>query len=294
MKKDHMKITTHTDTGSVIGSLWMVVGAIGFSIMGLLVKMTGTRFEMHEYELVFWRVVFAATVLSLQAALTKKQFSTRYPQAHFWRSLAGTISLFMFFFGLVHLPLATAITFSHTSAIFLAIFSVILLKQFPSRLTWFALMLGLCGIMLILRPSILGHGLLPTLIGLTSGAMAGYAYLQVRELSLLGEPSWRIVFYFAVLATLISAIASTVVGWTPIQPQMLPYLFGIGLFAMIGQLSMTHAYKVGRKFMVSALGYLVVVLSMLYGVIFFDEVLPVMAMVGIVLVIASGILAGKK
>ena len=57
---------------------------------------------------------------------------------------------------------------------------------------------------------------------------------------------------------------------------------------------MTHAYKVGRKFMVSALGYLVVVLSMLYGVIFFDEVLPVMAMVGIVLVIASGILAGKK
>lgn len=86
-----MKITTHTDTGSVIGSLWMVVGAIGFSIMGLLVKMTGTRFEMHEYELVFWRVVFAATVLGLQAALTKKQFSTRYPQAHFWRSLAGTI-----------------------------------------------------------------------------------------------------------------------------------------------------------------------------------------------------------
>lgn len=289
-----MKITTHTDTGSVIGSLWMVVGAIGFSIMGLLVKMTGTRFEMHEYELVFWRVVFAATVLGLQAVLTKKQFSTRYPQAHFWRSLAGTISLFMFFFGLVHLPLATAITFSHTSAIFLAIFSVILLKQFPSRLTWFALMLGLCGIMLILRPSILGHGLLPTLIGLTSGAMAGYAYLQVRELSLLGEPSWRIVFYFALLATLISAIASTVVGWTPIQPQMLPYLFGIGLFAMIGQLSLTHAYKVGRKFMVSALGYLVVVLSMLYGVIFFDEVLPVMAMVGIVLVIASGILAGKK
>mgnify|MGYP002655666747 FL=1 len=294
MKKDHMKITTHTDTGSVIGSLWMVVGAIGFSIMGLLVKMTGTRFEMHEYELVFLRVVFAATVLGLEAAVRKKQLSTRYPQAHFWRSLAGTISLFMFFFGLVHLPLATAITFSHTSAIFLAIFSVILLKQFPSRLTWFALMLGLCGIMLILRPSILGHGLLPTLIGLTSGAMAGYAYLQVRELSLLGEPSWRIVFYFAVLATLISAIASTVVGWTPIQPQMLPYLFGIGLFAMIGQLSMTHAYKVGRKFMVSALGYLVVVLSMLYGVIFFDEVLPVMAMVGIVLVIASGILAGKK
>ena len=221
----------------------------------------------------FLACCFAATVLGLQAALTKTIFNT-LSTSTFLAFFGWYNQLIYVLFGLVHLPLATAITFSHTSAIFLAIFSVILLKQFPSRLTWFALMLGLCGIMLILRPSILGHGLLPTLIGLTSGAMAGYAYLQVRELSLLGEPSWRIVFYFAVLATLISAIASTVVGWTPIQPQMLPYLFGIGLFAMIGQLSMTHAYKVGRKFMVSALGYLVVVLSMLYGVIFLMKSYP--------------------
>ena len=288
------KPVPHADTGSFAGSLWMVAGAVCFSIMGLLVKMTGARFGMHEYELVFWRVVFASAVLGAQAVLMKRQFATRYPQAHFWRSLAGTISLFMFFFGLVHLPLATAITFSHTSAIFLAIFSVILLRQMPSRLTWFALLLGLFGIMLILRPSILGHGLIPTLVGLTSGAIAGYAYLQVRELSLLGEPSWRIVFYFSLLATIISAIVSTIVGWTPIQPQMLPYLFGIGLSAMGGQLAMTHAYKVGRKFMVSALGYLVVVLSTLYGVVFFDEILPMMAIIGIVLVIVSGILAGKK
>ena len=90
-----MKITTHTDTGSVIGSLWMVVGAIGFSIMGLLVKMTGTRFEMHEYELVL-ACCFAATVLGLQAALTKTIFNT-LSTSTFWRSLAGTISLFMFF-----------------------------------------------------------------------------------------------------------------------------------------------------------------------------------------------------
>ncbi len=286
--------STYHDTGSFFGSLWMVVGAVCFTIMGILVKMTGLRFAMHEYELVFWRVVFAAVVLGVQALLMKQSFATAYPKEHFWRSLAGTVSLLMFFFGLVHLPLATAITFSHTSAIFLAILSVVILKQMPSRTTWFALILGLIGIGLILRPSILGHGVLPTLIGLGSGAIAGYAYLQVRELSLLGEPSWRIVFYFSALASVLSAVASTVVGWTPLRLEMLPYLLGIGVTAMSGQLAMTHAYKVGRKFMVSALGYLVVVLSTLYGVVAFGEVLPFMAMAGIGLVIVSGILAGKK
>ncbi len=286
--------TPHTDTGSFIGSLWMVVGAVCFTIMGILVKITGLKFAMHEYELVFWRVVFAAVVLGVQAFLMKQSFATSYPKEHFWRSLAGTVSLLMFFFGLVHLPLATAITFSHTSAIFLAILSVIILKQLPSRLTWFALLLGFVGIGLILRPSILGHGVLPTLVELTSGAIAGYAYLQVRELSLLGEPSWRIVFYFSALASLLAAAASTIKGWTPISGEMVPYLLGIGLSAMGGQLAMTHAYRVGRKFMVSALGYLVVVLATLYGVVAFDEVLPLMAMVGIVLVVLSGILAGLK
>ena len=286
--------TPHTDTGSFLGSLWMVVGAVCFTLMGIWVKEAGQVFDLHEYELVFWRVLFATAVLGVQALLMKRSFATAYPREHFWRSLAGTVGLLMFFYGIVYLPLATAITFSYTSAIFLAVLSVIILKQMPSRLTWFALGLGMIGIVLILRPSIVGHGVLPSLIGLASGVVAGYAYLQVRELSLLGEPSWRIVFYFSLLATIVSGVASTIKGWSSVTPQMLPYLFGIGLTAMLGQLAMTHAYKVGRKFMVATLSYLVVVLSTLYGVFAFNETLPMMAVVGIVLVIVSGVVSGIK
>lgn len=281
-------------TDSYFGSLYMALAAVCFTAMGILTKQAGLKFAMHEYELVFWRVLFATVVLGGQAILMGRDFHTKHPKAHFWRSLAGSVSLLMFFFGIVHLPLATAITFSYTSSIFLAIFSMVLLKQMPNRLAWFALLIGLLGIVLILRPSILGFGLMPTLIGLTSGAIAGYAYLQVRELSLLGEPSWRIVFYFSLLASIVSAIGSSVVGWSAIRAEMIPYLLGIGATAMAGQLLMTYAYQVGRKFMVAALSYLAVVLSTLYGVLWLDESLPVMAMVGIGLVVLSGVLAGIK
>ena len=76
--------------------------------------------------------------------------------------------------------------------------------------------------------------------------------------------------------------------------EAVPYLLGIGLSAVAGQVAMTHAYKVGRKFMVAALSYLVVVLSAIYGAYVFGETLSTVAILGIVLIVASGVLAGLK
>ncbi|MDO4427478.1 MAG: DMT family transporter [Moraxella sp.] len=287
-------LTAHTETGSFFGSFYMVLASVCFAVMGILIKKASLKFTLHEYELVFWRVLFALVVLGVQAVILRRSFKTSHPRPHFWRSFIGTLSLFMFFYGITHLPLATAVTFSNTSTIFLAILSIIILKQKPSVITWIALIIGFIGVVMILRPTLLNFGVVPTLIGLGSGVLAGYAYLQVRELSLLGEPSWKIVFYFSLVSTLMAGVASTLKGWTAMTEEMLPYLLGIGVFAMAGQLLMTHAYKVGRKFMVSALGYLGVVLATLYGVWGFDETLSLMTIIGITLVIISGILAGKK
>lgn len=293
--KHSPRLVVHQETGSYLGSLWQVLAALCFTIMGILVKIATQKFHMHEYELVFWRVIFAVVVLGVQALLLGQSFKTAYPVAHFWRSLAGTVSLLMFFYGIAHLPLATAITFSYTSSIFLAVLSVVILKQLPSRLTWIALVLGFVGIMMLLRPTIVSVGVVPSLIGLCSGLVAGYAYLQVRELSLLGEPTWRIVFYFSALASIGAGLATTFFkGWTAVSLEALPYLLGIGLSAVAGQMAMTHAYKVGRKFMVASLSYLVVVLSAIYGAYVLGEMLGIWAILGIVLIVASGVLAGKK
>lgn len=286
--------SNNANQGSFLGSFYMAIACVFFTIMSALIKKMSINFAMHEYELVFWRMGFSLIVLGIWAMIMGHSFKTNYAKPHFWRSLIGTISLFAFFYGLTHLPLATAVTFSNTSAIFLAILSIIILKQKPNQTTWLALIIGFVGVAMILRPTFLNFGTLTTLIGLSSGVLAGYAYLQVRELSLLGEPSWKIVFYFSLVATVLAGIVSSVQGWTALSLAMLPYLLAIGLSAMIGQLLMTYAYKVGKKFMVATLGYLGVVLSALYGVWAFDEPLSLWAVLGIGLVVVSGVLAGTK
>lgn len=273
----------------ILGSAWMIIAAFFLTLMGVGVKTASMKFGMNPYELVFWRVMVAVIFLGTQAWRLKYNFRTTRPKEHFWRSLSGTAALLMFFYGVARLPLGTAVTLNYTSAFFLALLSVILLKERPPLRVWFALMIGMMGIILLLHPS-LGEGqLIPALMCLGSGFGAGYAYLLVRELSLYGEPTWRIVFYFSVFAAVVSAAAATFSGWHAITWQNAPLLLGIGICATAGQLALTRAYRVGHKFTVAALSYLTVVFSTLYGVFFLDEILDIWEISGIILIVFAGI-----
>lgn len=119
--------------------------------------------------------------------------------------------------------------------------------------------------------------------------MSGWAYLQVRELSLLGEPGWRVVFYLSLTGLIMSAIWSCFTGWHPLTASSLPYLAGIGISAMIAQLAMTRAYKVGKKFTVASLSYLTVVFSALSGVLLFGDKITWQEAAGMVIIVAGGV-----
>ena len=132
------------------------------------------------------------------------------------------------------------------------------------------------------------------LVGLMGGLCAGWAYLQVRELSLLGEPSWRVVFYLSLIGMVMSAVWATVTGWHPLTLESLPYLLGIGATSLLAQLAMTHAYRVGRKFTVAALAYLTVVFSTLTGIFFLGDKIGWQEWLGMGIIVASGVLSAMR
>ncbi|AKG18973.1 hypothetical protein AAX09_05850 [Moraxella bovoculi] len=288
-----MSNPTNPNQGSFFGSFYMVLSSLAFALMLVFIKLSGQKFGMNTYELTFWRVSFALVLLGGSSWLKGRSFRTNYPKEHFWRSLAGSIALLMNFYVVLHLPLATASTLQNTSAIFLGLLSIIILRQKPSLMAWLSLILGFIGVVILLKPTT-GGDTFAMLIGLASGAISGYAYLQVRELSLLGEPAWRIVFYFSLLSTLTSGVLAWYFGFTPVTLASLPYIAGIGVTALAGQLLMTYAYQVGQKFVVAALNYLGVVFAMIFGVMWFGERLDAWALLGIVIIMVSGIISAKK
>lgn len=273
-----------------LGSAWMIIAAFLFAIMGILVKNATVRFHMNAYELAFWRSLLPALMIAINVFSRRQSLKTPFIFGHLWRGTAGTIALLLAFYGLQYLPLATSVTLSYTSAIFIALLSWLWLKEQPSAKTWTALLLGFAGIALILRPAFQANLWLETLLNLAAGLFAAFALLQVRELSQKGEPAWRIVFYFSAVGTLGAAVMATFAGWHTPTAQSLPYLLGVGLCGLLAQLAMTQAYSEGNKFTVGALSYLTIVFSAIYGAIFLGEVMDIWEIVGILTVIFAGIL----
>ncbi|MDO9219586.1 MAG: DMT family transporter [Thiobacillus sp.] len=274
-------------------SSWMLVAAALFALMGVLVKHASANFS--SAELVFYRSIFGLLaiggVIAIQHGSLRKPLATPYRKAHFWRGLSGFVALVLFFYAIARLPLATAVTLNYTAPLFLAALSAWWLHEKHGRGLLGAVVLGFVGIVLVLRPQLQDQAWLPALAGLVSGMLAAVAYVNVKQLGKLGEPEWRVVFYFTLLATLGGGVWMLLAGFHRPHATDWPWLIGIGVTATLAQLALTRAYHRGRTLIVGALAYSTVGFSALYGLILFGEQLPVSAWLGMAVVALAGIWA---
>jgi drug/metabolite transporter (DMT)-like permease len=271
------------------GSLWMLAAGLLFGCMGVFVKLGAPYFT--HIELVFYRSFLG---LLLVYGIMRQQhvsFATQHWRSHLWRGLSGTVALALFFYCITVLPLATAVTLNYTAPLFLTLFTMIVYKdKFHLPMT-VAIALGFCGVVLLLHPTLERDQLLPGLLGLISGFLAGIAYLNVKQLGILGEPASRTVFYFSLIATLGSGVWMLFDSVHAITLQGFAILSGLGCTATLAQIAMTHAHRVGNTLVVSSLAYSTIVFASLFGMLLWKEVLPLSSWMGMVLIIAGGVLS---
>jgi drug/metabolite transporter (DMT)-like permease len=276
-------------------SLWMLVAALGFAIMGTLVKIGAAKFS--SAELVFYRSIFGLIVIYAYIFAKKLPLKTPVLAKQMSRALVGFASLVLFFYAIAHLHLATAITLNYTSPLFLALFMPFMLHEKPKHTLYVAVILGFIGVVLLLKPTLQNDDALAGALGLASGVGAAIAYIHVKQLGNVNEPDWRTVFYF----TLVSSIGAGAwmllsplfeqTGFTPLIWQDLPLLLGLGISATIAQLAMTRAYRTGNTLTVASLAYVTVVLASIFGALLWQEQLSKSEWLAIGLIIFSGIIS---
>ena len=267
----------------------MLVAGLLFACMGVFVKLGGAHFSSSE--LVFYRSFFGLIFITAVLLHKRTTLATTHCNGHLWRGLSGTVAMMLFFYCIANLPLATAITLNYTSSLFLTALTLIIFKdRFHLPLTA-SLALGFVGVVLLLHPTLERDQFVSGLMGLTSGFLAGVALLNVRQLGLKGEPAVRVVFYFNLVATLFSAIWMAQDDVHPVAASDLPLLLALGASATFAQLAMTRAYRVGQTQVVSTLSYSTIAFASLFGLLLWQETLPLEGWLGIVLIIASGVLS---
>ena len=278
-----------------LGSLWMLVAALGFAIMGLLVKIGAQKFG--SAELVFYRSLFGLVTIYLYIFWQKLPLATPVMGKQMSRAIIGFTSLVLFFYAISKLTLAAAITLNYTSPLFLAIFMPFLLHEKPRKTLYAAIFIGFIGMVLLLKPTFESEKWLAGLLGLLSGMGAALAYIHVKQLGNINEPDWRTVFYFTLISTIGSGIWMLLQHFTALIWQDIPLLLGLGVSATIAQLAMTRAYRTGNTLTVASLAYVTIVLASLFGWWIWQEKLSSDEWLAIGLIISSGIIsirASKK
>lgn len=278
-----------------LGSLWMLVAALGFAIMGALVKIGAAKFS--PAELVFYRSAFGLLAIYAYIFVKKLPLKTPVLAKQMSRALVGFISLVLFFYAIAHLHLATAVTLNYTSPLFLALFMPYLLHEKPKGILYLAVAIGFIGVVLLLKPTLHSNDALAGALGLASGAGAAIAYINVKQLANLNEPDWRTVYYFTLVSTIASGAWMLLSHWfgqpsfSALNWQDLSVLVGLGVSATIAQLAMTRAYRTGHTLTVASLAYLTVVLASFFGVLFWQEQLSSAEWLAIGLIILSGVIS---
>ena len=285
--------------------LWMVMSTFLFSTMGVFIKYASNSFNTAE--IVFYRGLIGMAILWWLARSQHISLKTRRPGMHVWRSVVGVTSMGCWFYALTQIPLASAMTLNYMSSLWIA---VIMLAgalwtlrpahtgarqplNIPLVVT---IAVGFVGVVLMLQPSFAQDQTVPALIGLASGLLSAFAYMQLSALARAGEPESRTVFYFGLGCTLMGAAGMAVVGvsdWPGWREAL--WLIPIGLLAAGGQVALTKAYSSAttRKgtLVAANLQYSGIVFASLYSIFLFGDVLGAAGWTGMLLITGCGIAA---
>ena len=271
----------------------MIVAGFMFAAMGVFVKLGAEHFDAAE--LAFYRNFVGLLAVGAVVAVRRGSLRTEHGTAHFMRGFVGSVSLIGYFYAMTQLPLATAQTLNYTSPIFLAIATVVVLGERLSAWLIAAIALGFAGVAILLQPTFHSGKEAAALIGLFSGVFSAWAYLAVRTLGRLGEPDWRVVFWFTVIGSILCA------GWQlsassfhALRWDTAWMVLGVGVTGTFAQLAMTRAYRTGNTLVVGALSYSTLVFAAVLAFMVWDERLQPLEMAGMAVIIASGMLAMRQ
>lgn len=276
----------------VKASIFAVFGGLIFAILGIMIKVTTRDFSSEV--VVFFRQFFSLLTLMPLLLLERTQghtLKTKVFPLYLLRTFVSLSAMYCLFYALKYLTVTDALVLSYTRPLFIPLIIWVWFQKKVKAITWWGLILGFIGVILVLKPQPHQTFNVASIIGLGSGLFGGIAFTAVRKLTKT-EPPTRIIFYLLILSLPISIIPA-LSNWQTPTPLIWVYLLVIGILATFYQAFLTLAYKYAHTSKVSSILYSAVIFGALFDWLFFDQILDFIAILGVLLICAGSILVVK-
>ena len=267
--------------------LWMVGTLLSFSAMAVSIReLSKDGFSIFEILLV--RSGGMLTILSLLMIARPNLRALTRPRRmglNFTRNIVHYVAQYAWATALTMLPLATVFALEFTMPAWTALLAVWLLheRMTPSRAG--VVVLGLIGVLVILRPGIAGFN--PAAL-LVLGAAVGYAVTMIATKKLTHtETTFSIVFWMGVIQFPLSLIGSDLHVFLHLRAWDALPILGVALSGTTAHYCLTNAFRAGDATLVVPLDFMRIPLIAVVGWALYGESLDIFVLLGALIIVAG-------
>jgi drug/metabolite transporter (DMT)-like permease len=263
--------------------LWMVGALLSFSVMAVSIRELA-RGGLSIFEILVFRSAIALLVLLILLALRPDLRPYTLPRRMKLNLLRNTVhyaSQYAWAVSLTMLPLAMVFALEFTMPAWTALLAVWLLheRMTPSRLG--VVVLGLVGVLVILRPGVADFNPAAILV-----LLAAFGYAITKKLTMT-ETTFGIVFWMAVIQLPLSLIGSDLSVFLHLEPRHILPAIGVGVAGLTSHYCLSNAFRAGDATLVVPLDFMRIPLIAVVGWAFYGEQLDIFVLLGALIIVAG-------
>ncbi|MCA3611526.1 MAG: DMT family transporter [Methylobacterium sp.] len=207
------------------------------------------------------------------------------PWLHAARAICSTAEVAFFYWAVIHLPLADAVTFYLACPIFVTLFAILFLKEQVGWRRWLAMVIGFLGVLVAVNPT--GESFTwPALIALSGTILFAGLNILTRMLANTNEValvSWQVA------SALLFGLAVAPFRWVTPSLFDLACLSLLGIVANLAHMGVNRALKYAPAAVVVPYQYTLIVWAVILGYLFFGDIPKMNVFIGSMIIVAAGL-----
>ncbi|WP_028299528.1 DMT family transporter [Oceanospirillum beijerinckii] len=270
---------------ALLAAFWMLGALVSFATMAVAGRELSAEYT--TFQILFFRSVIGVLIIgALVSRSGFAQLKTQRLKSHLVRNLAHFGGQYGWFYGLAFISLAEVIAIEFTTPVWTALFAFFLLGERLTKARITALVLGIFGLLLILRP---GAGVLePAALAVLAGAV-GYALTYIQTKSLTSTETPLCILFYMTLMQMPLGMVPALMDWKSPSLEMMPMIILVGTTALSAHYCMTRAFKLADATVVVPMDFLRLPLIMVVGYLFYQESVDWFVLAGALLMLSGNL-----
>ena len=268
------------------GMLYAIGGFAVFALHDAFIKSLA---QYSVFQILFFAVLFSHVPFTFYLAADKQERNLRpvYPAWILLRSACMVGSGCFAFYAFSNLPLAQAYSLLFTMPMLITVLAIPILGERVRLMRWLAILLGLAGVLVVLRPGAealqLGH--FAALAGALCSALSGVITRKIG-----GQERGATLILYPLIANVLFTGALLYFVYQPMPFVDLAKMAAIGTLGIAGQYFIILAYRSAPAALVAPFQYSQMVWAIFYGYVWFGSVPDRFVFIGAALIIFAGLM----